>query len=105
MPDFSRMLEQAQAMQSRLQQIQDDLKTQAVSASAGDGMVTVEADGKGQITRVRIDRSVVNPDDIALLEDLIQVAVNDAQGKAADLAKIEMAKMTGGLDLPFKLPF
>ena len=105
MPDFSRMLEQAQAMQSRLQQMQDDLKNQTVSGSAGNGMVAVEADGKGQITRVRIDRSVVNPDDVAMLEDLIQVAVNDVQNKAADLAKIEMAKMTGGMDLPFKLPF
>ena len=105
MPDLSRMLEQAQAMRSRLQQMQDDLKRQTVSASSGNGMVTVEADGKGQVTRVRIDRSVVNPDDVAMLEDLIQVAVNDVQNKAADLAKIEMAKMTGGLDLPFKLPF
>jgi DNA-binding YbaB/EbfC family protein len=105
MPDFSRMLEQAQAMQSRLQQMQDDLKNQTVSGSAGNGMVSVDADGKGQITRVRIDRSVVDPDDVAILEDLIQVAMNDVQNKAADLAKIEMAKMTGGLDLPFKLPF
>jgi DNA-binding YbaB/EbfC family protein len=105
MPDFSKMLEQAQAMQSRLQQIQDDLQSRRVTADSGSGMVTVEADGKGQVTRVHIDRSVVNPDDIAMLEDLILVAVNGAQQKAADLAKIEMAKMTGGLNLPFKLPF
>ncbi len=105
MPDFSKMLEQAQAMQMRLQQMQDDLQRQTVSAASGDGMVSVDADGKGQVTRIRIDRAVVNPDDIAMLEDLILVAVNDAQNKAADLAKIEMAKATGGLDLPFKLPF
>lgn len=105
MPDFSKMLEQAQAMQSRLQQMQDDLQRQRVSANSGGGAVTVEADGKGNVTRVAIDRSVVNPDDIAMLEDLILVAVNQAQEKAADLAKIEMAKMTGGLNLPFKLPF
>jgi nucleoid-associated protein EbfC len=105
MPDFSKMLEQAQAMQSRLQQMQDDLQHQRVSANSGSGAVTVEADGKGTVTRIAIDRSVVNPDDIAMLEDLILVAVNQAQEKAADLAKIEMAKMTGGLNLPFKLPF
>lgn len=105
MPDFSKMLEQAQAMQTRLQQMQDDLQHEKVSADSGGGMVSVEADGKGHFTRVSIDRSVVNPDDVAMLEDLILVAVNAAQQKAADLAKREMAKMTGGLELPFKLPF
>ena len=68
-------------------------------------MVTVEADGKGQITRIRIDSSVVNPSDVEMLEDLVLVAVRDAQQKAADLAKQEMSKLTGGLDLPFKMPF
>jgi nucleoid-associated protein EbfC len=105
MPDFSKMLEQAQAMQTRLQQIQNDLENQRVSASSAGGAVSVEADGKGKVTKVSIDRSVINPDDAAMLEDLVLVAVNQAQEKAADLAKIEMAKMTGGLNLPFKLPF
>jgi DNA-binding YbaB/EbfC family protein len=105
MPDFSKMLEQAQAMQSKLQQMQDDLQHQRVTASSGGGAVSVEADGKGHVTKISIDRTVVNPDDIAMLEDLVLVAVNQAQEKAADVAKIEMAKMTGGLNLPFKLPF
>ena len=105
MPDFSKMLEQAQAMQSKLQQMQDDLQHQRVTGSSGSGAVSVEADGKGHVTKISIDRSVVNPDDIAMLEDLLLVAVNQAQEKAADIAKIEMAKMTGGLNLPFKLPF
>jgi len=104
MPDFSKMLEQAQAMQSRLQQMQDDLEHQRVSATSGNGAVSVEADGKGHVTRISIDRLVVNPDDVAMLEDLLLVAVNQAQEKAADIAKIEMGKMTGGLNLPFKLP-
>jgi DNA-binding YbaB/EbfC family protein len=105
MPDFSKMLEQAQAMQSKLQQMQDDLQHQRVTASSGGGAVSVEADGQGHVTQISIDRTVVNPDDIAMLEDLVLVAVNQAQEKAADVAKIEMAKMTGGLNLPFKLPF
>lgn len=105
MPDFSKMLEQAQAMQTRLQQMQDDLQHQRVSSATGGGAVSVEADGKGRITRISIDRSVVSPDDVAMLEDLLLVGVNQAQDKAADLAKIEMAKITGGLNLPFKLPF
>lgn len=105
MPDFSKMLEQAQAMQSKLQQMQDDLQHQRVTGTAGAGAVSIEADGKGNVVKVAIDRAVVNPDDVAMLEDLILVAVNQAQQKAADLAKIEMGKMTGGLNLPFKLPF
>lgn len=105
MPDFSKMLEQAQAMQSKLSQMQEDLQHQRVTAASGGGAVTVEADGKGHVTKISIDRSVVNADDVAMLEDLVLVAVNQAQEKAADLAKIEMAKMTGGLNLPFKLPF
>jgi DNA-binding YbaB/EbfC family protein len=105
MPDFSKMLEQAQAMQSKLSQMQEDLQHQRVTAASGGGAVSVEADGKGHVTKISIDRSVVNADDVAMLEDLVLVAVNQAQEKAADLAKIEMAKMTGGLNLPFKLPF
>ncbi len=105
MADFSKIFEQAQQMQSRLQTMQDDLQHQSVSASSGGGMVTADADGKGQITRIQIDRSIVNPDDVAMLEDLVLVAVKEAQAKAADIAKIEMAKLTGGLNLPFKLPF
>lgn len=99
------MLEQAQQMQSRLKQVQDDLEKTSVSASSGSGMVTVEADGKGQISRIKIDPSVVNPADVAMLEDLILVAARDVQKKAEDVAKVKMADVTGGLNLPFKLPF
>ena len=92
-------------MQSRLQEVQESLEKQTVSATSGGGMVTVTADGKGQITTVRIDPSVVNASDVEMLEDLVMVAVRDAQKKAADLAKSEMGRLTGGMDLPFKLPF
>jgi DNA-binding YbaB/EbfC family protein len=105
MADFTKILEQAQQMQGRLEKIQDELQAMTVTANAGGGMVTVEADGKGQINRVRIDPSIVNPADVEMLEDLVLVAVRDAQQKAADLAKQEMTKLTGGLNLPFKLPF
>lgn len=105
MADFSKILEQAQQMQTRMQQMQSELEKQTVSAAAGGGMVTVEADGKGTITRVKIDPSVVDAKDVEMLEDLILVAVNEAQKKAGDLAKNEMSRLTGGLNLPFKLPF
>jgi DNA-binding YbaB/EbfC family protein len=105
MADFTKIFEQAQQMQARMQQMQSELGKQTVTAAAGGGMVTVEADGKGTITKVKIDPSVADPKDLEMLEDLILVAVNEAQKKAAELAQGEMGKLTGGLNLPFKLPF
>ncbi|MDQ2668671.1 MAG: YbaB/EbfC family nucleoid-associated protein [Gemmatimonadota bacterium] len=105
MADFMKLMQQAQQMQSRLQEIQEELEKRSVSATSGGGMVTVTADGKGQVTSVKIDPAVVNASDVEMLEDLVMVAVREAQKKAADLAKDEMAKLTGGMDLPFKLPF
>ena len=100
-----KILQQAQQMQGRLQQIQDELAQKTVAGSAGGGMVTVEADGKGQVRSIKIDPGVVNPADVEMLEDLVLVAVSEAQKKAAALAQQEMGKLTGGMDLPFKLPF
>ena len=105
MADFTKILEQAQQMQGRLEKVQDELANMSVSGSSGGGMVTVEADGKGQITKVRVDPSIVSASDVEMLEDLLLVALRDAQQKSADLAKQEMSKLTGGLGLPFKLPF
>lgn len=105
MPDFTKIMEQAQQMQGRLEKVQAELGAMSVSGSSGGGMVTVDADGKGQITKVRLDPSIVSAADIEMLEDLILVALRDAQQKSAELAKQEMSKLTGGLGLPFKLPF
>jgi nucleoid-associated protein EbfC len=105
MADFSKILEQAQQMQSRLEGVQAELANMTVSGSSGGGMVSVDANGKGEITKVRVDPSIVNASDVEMLEDLLLVALRDAQQKSADLAKQEMSKLTGGLGLPFKLPF
>jgi hypothetical protein len=105
MADFLKMLQQAQEMQGRLQQLQDELKKRTVSGSAGGGLVTVEADGQGQVRKIKIDPSVVNPADVEMLEDLVVVAVTEAQKHAAELAQQEMGRLAGGLNLPFKLPF
>lgn len=99
-----KILQQAQQMQGKLQELQDQLQQQTVTGTAGGGMVTVEADGKGQVRRVKLDPSVVAPNDVEMLEDLIVVAVSEAQKKATALAQAEMGKLTGGLPLPFKLP-
>ena len=105
MADMMKILQQAQQMQGQLQKIQDELSQRTVTAAAGGGMVTVEADGKGQLRKVKIDPSVVNPADVEMLEDLVLVAVTEAQKKAAAVAQEEMGKLTGGMNLPFKLPF
>ncbi len=92
-------------MQGKLSQMQEELRQKVVTGSAGGGMVTVEADGAGTVRRVKLDPAAVNPADLEMLEDLVVVAVADAQKKAQALAQEEMSKLTGGLNLPFKLPF
>ena len=104
MADFLKILQEAQQMQGRLQQLQDDLQHRVVHGSAGGGMVSVEADGRGQIKRIKIDSSLASQSDVEMMEDLLVVAVNDAQKKATELAQEEMGKLTGGMNLPFKLP-
>lgn len=108
MTDFMKMLQQAQQMSGKLQEVQDELARRSVTGTAGGGLVSVEADGKGTVKRVRIDPSVVNPADVEMLEDLISVAMQEVQRKARELAEAEMQKAAGGLGLgglPFKLPF
>lgn len=100
-----KILQQAQEMQGKFQKIQEELQQQTVTASAGGGMVVVEANGQGTVRSIKIDPSVVNPADVEMLEDLVLVAVTEAQKKAQDAAQREMGKLTGGLPLPFKLPF
>ena len=100
-----KILAQAQEMQGRFQTLQTDLQKELVTASAGGGMVTVEANGQGTVRSVKIDPSVVNAADVEMLEDLVLVAVTEAQKKAQDIQQREMGKLTGGLSLPFKLPF
>ena len=105
MADFFKLIEQARQLQGGMQKVQEDLARKTVFGASGGGMVTVECDGTGRIKRVKIDPSVVNPEDIELLEDLVAAAASDAQSKAAVSAQDEMGKLTGGMDLPFKLPF
>src|SRR6478736_6357543 len=104
MPDFMKILQQAQEMQGKFSKIQEELELITVSGSAGGGMVTVDVTGTSKIKKIKLDPSVVNPADIEMLEDLIVVAVSDAQQKAQEAAKEQMGKLTGGLNLPFKLP-
>ena len=105
MKDMMKILQQAQEMQGRMQKMQEELQNMTIIGSSGGGMVTVEANGQGIVKRVKIDSSVVNPSDTEMLEDLITVAVADAQRKAQELQQEQMGALAGGMNLPFKLPF
>jgi DNA-binding YbaB/EbfC family protein len=105
MPDIMKILQQAQEMQGKFQTLQADLQKETVTASAGGGMVTVVANGQGTVRSIKIDPGVVNAADVEMLEDLVLVAITEAQKKAQDIQQREMGKLTGGMSLPFKLPF
>ncbi len=102
------ILKQAQKMQEKMEKVQDGLADLQVEGSAGGGMVTVTANGKQQIVGMKIDKEVVDPQDVEMLEDLIVAAVNQSLEKAQELASQEMGKVAGGMmgNLPpgFKIP-
>ena len=104
MTNFQQLFQMGQQVQARISQLQTELSSRTVSCSSGGGMVTVTADGKGQIRSVKIDPSVVSKDDVEMLEDLVLAAVSEAQQRAQQMAEEEMKKLYGGLNLPFGMP-
>jgi len=100
MKNMGNILNQAKMMQNKLAQIQEEMATKSVEASSGGGMVSVTANGRQEVLSIKIEREVVNPEDVEMLQDLIQAAVNDALRKAQDMVSQEMAKVTGGLKIP-----
>jgi DNA-binding YbaB/EbfC family protein len=100
------MMKQVQKMQARMEEMQAELEEERVEGTAGGGMVKVVANGKQEIVEVKIEKEVVDPDDIEMLEDLVLAAVNQAQEKAQELAAEKMSGLTGGLKIPgLNLPF
>lgn len=94
------LLKQVQGMQEKLATLQEKMGENIVEASAGGGMVTVMANGKQEILSVKIDRSVVDSEDIEMLEDLVAAAANEALRKAREMVAEEMGKLTGGMKIP-----
>jgi len=105
MRDIMKLMQQAQEMQGQYQKLQEELQSMTMTGTAGGGMVSAEVNGQGLLKRIKIDSSVVNPTDTEMLEDLITVAVVDAQRKAQEQAQAQVSKLAGGMSLPFKLPF
>jgi len=107
MKNLGQLMKQAQAMQSKMAEMQAQLEAVEMIGVAGGGMVELTLNGKGDVKRVKLDKAVVDPADVEVLEDLIVAAFNDARAKVNAHAEAEMHKLTGGLNLPggMKLPF
>ncbi|MDD5100137.1 MAG: YbaB/EbfC family nucleoid-associated protein [Syntrophales bacterium] len=94
------MMKQAKKMQERMAQLQDELAEKRVDATAGGGMVSVTVNGKFEVLSLKIEKEVVNPNDVEMLQDLVVAAVNEGIRKAQEMAAAEMGKITGGLQIP-----
>lgn len=94
------MMRQAQKLQAEIQKMQEEAKTKTVEATAGGGMVTIVASGGGELVSIKIEKDVVNPDDVEMLQDLILAAANEALRRAQQMVSEEMSKITMGLQIP-----
>jgi DNA-binding YbaB/EbfC family protein len=94
------IMKQAQQMQRRMAELQEELEKKHVEASAGGGMVTAVVTGKQELVELKIDPTVVDPDDVEMLQDLVTAAVNEAIKKSQQMAQEEMGQITGGMNIP-----
>ncbi len=97
---FGNLVRQAQQLQAKMVKVQEEMATRTVEASAGGGMVTAVANGKQELISIRLEKEVVNPEDLEMLQDLIVAAVNAALKKAQEMVSEEMKKLTGGMNIP-----
>ena len=100
MHNLGNIMKQAKKMQEKMAKLQQELEARTVEAQAGGGMVKVVVNGKFEIVSLQIEKDVVNPDDIEMLQDLIVAAVNEGIRKTQEMTSQEMSKITGGLNIP-----
>lgn len=107
MKNIGKMMKQAQEMQAKMAEMQEGLEKIELTGTAGGGLVSLRLNGKSQMRSLKIDPSILNKDDVEMVEDLIVAAFNDAKTKVEEYSQAEMAKVTGGINLPegFKMPF
>jgi len=100
MKNMNSMMKQAQKLQTKMLKTQAELATKTIEASSGGGMVKVIANGAQKIESIILEKEVVDPEDVEMLQDLILAAVNDALNKSQEMVSAEMGKLTGGLNIP-----
>ena len=98
--NIGNIMKQAKKLQERMAALQAELEQKTVAATSGGGMVTVTVSGKGEVVSLRIERDVVNAEDVEMLQDLILAAVNEGIRKAQEMTQSEMMKLTGGFKIP-----
>jgi len=94
------IMKQAQLMQQKMARLQEEMGAREVEATAGGGMVTARVNGRQQLLEIKIEPAAVDPDDVEMLQDLVVAAVNEAIKKSQEMAQAEMAKITGGMNIP-----
>ena len=104
MKGFGNMLKEAQKLQVQLEALREEVARKKVEATAGGGMITVEANGNQEILSIKIDGEVINPEDPQMLEDLVLAACNEALRKSREMMQAEMGKIAGGLKIPGLTP-
>ena len=97
---MGKLMKQAQQMQAKMMRVQEELESKTVEATSGGGMVTAVVNGKHELVSLKIEKDVVDPADIEMLQDLVVAAVNEGVRKAQEMAQEEMSKLTGGLNIP-----
>ena len=100
MKGFGNIMKEAQKLQQQMEALQAEVGKKKVQATAGGGMVTVEANGKQEIVSIKIDPEVVSKDDVQMLEDLVLAACNEALRQSREMVQAEMGKLTAGLKIP-----
>ena len=100
MKGMGNMMKQAQKLQKQMVKMQEEVGEKTVESAVGGGMVKVVANGRQQVISIDIEREVVDPDDVEMLQDLVLAAVNDALAKSQEMMSGEMGKLTGGMNIP-----
>lgn len=100
MKGMGKMMKQAQQLQAKMMKMQEELAGKTVEATAGGGMIKAVANGKQQVVSITIEKEVVDPEDVEMLQDLILAAVNDALNRSQEMVSGEMSKLTGGMNIP-----
>jgi DNA-binding YbaB/EbfC family protein len=100
MPDLNALMRQAQKLQTDVAKAQEQVASMTADGQAGGGMVTVTVNGNFELQKIKIDKTVVDPSDIAMLEDLVTSAVNAAVARMREVTKEHMSKVMGGMNIP-----